>query len=188
MGEAEKRRQDERPKYSSSLQLLICSHKGRHHPSTSCPPPTHPRACVDSPIRRAALTGGTLRLERALDDKERELQLQRVEIHGLREHLRAVEAAARGRATPGSAGGNPRLGVRSNGTMQPSSLLAPVWGGSGSGRGGTAPYPNEGGSRPVSASDGWMDDQQAGGGGGAGESQGGGGGGVGRLSYSGNVL
>lgn len=75
--------------------------------------------------------------------------------------------------------------------MQPSSLLAPVWGGSGSGRGGTAPYPNEGGSRPVSASDGWMDDQQAGGGGGrggAGESHGGGGGGVGRLSYSGSLL
>lgn len=53
---------------------------------------------------QAALTGGTLQLERALDEKERELQLQRAEIHGLREHLRAVEAAARSKATPSSAG------------------------------------------------------------------------------------
>jgi len=52
---------------------------------------------------QAALTGGTLRLERALDEKERELQLQRVEIHGLREHLRAVEGARR--ATPASGDG-----------------------------------------------------------------------------------
>lgn len=43
-------------------------------------------------------------MERALDEKERELQLQRVEIHGLREHLRAVEAAAR-RAAPTSGDG-----------------------------------------------------------------------------------
>lgn len=56
-------------------------------------------------FRQAALTGGTLRLERALDEKERELQLQRVEIHGLREHLRAVEVAAR-RATPASGDGD----------------------------------------------------------------------------------
>lgn len=53
---------------------------------------------------QAALTGGTLRLERALDDKERELQLQRVEIHGLKEHLRAVEAAAR-RGSPAAGDG-----------------------------------------------------------------------------------
>lgn len=53
---------------------------------------------------QAALTGGTLRLERALDEKEREVQLQRVEIYGLKEHLRAVEAAAR-RAAPTSGDG-----------------------------------------------------------------------------------
>lgn len=55
---------------------------------------------------QAALTGGTLRLERALDEKERELQLQRVEMHGLREHLRAVEAAARrSGSSPGDGSG-----------------------------------------------------------------------------------
>lgn len=78
----------------------------------------------------------------------------------------------------------------------PRSLLTPVWGGSG--RGGTAPYPHDGGSRPVSPSDGWMVDPQDGGVGSAGGAGGAGGrrgdtsgteggeaGIVGRISFSG---
>ena len=72
--------------------------------------------------------------------------------------------------------------------MPPRSLLTPVWGGSG--RGGTAPYPQDGGSRPVSASDGWgIDGKEArAGGAGFGQRNGGEGpdGGIGGgMSFSG---
>lgn len=131
--------------------------------------------------RQAALTGGTLRLERALDDKERELQLQRGEIHGLRERLRAANS---GTSQGGSrnvwndsllsdspSGGNLRRGsgAMSNGggignVQTPPSLLGPRWmggggGSGGDGRGDTAPYPDPDGSRAVSPSDGWAVDQ-----------------------------
>lgn len=57
------------------------------------------------------------------------------------------------------AGGNARRSVQSsNDEVSPPSLLAPV--SLGSGRGGTAPYPNDAGSRPISASDGWMAGQE----------------------------
>lgn len=96
-------------------------------------------------------------------------------------------------------GGNSRRGVHGhhNGRMPPPSLLGPP-ASLGSGRGGTAPYPNDGGSRPISASDGWMAGQQAGGGeggGGTGSAAGGnrtgiggGSGGGGRLPFSGSLL
>eukprot|EP00904_Undaria_pinnatifida_P011330 jgi/Undpi1/7327/HiC_scaffold_22.g09800.m1 len=123
---------------------------------------------------QAALTGGTLQLERALDEKERELHLYRAEISGLRERLRTIDVAARrasdinanSRYQPaalsaadnpqprpgGNNGSYPPTGIDNIVDLPPPSLLGPTWGGSG--RGGTAPYPDAEGSRPISPSDG----------------------------------
>lgn len=146
------------------------------------PPPHTPKPL---PVTtQATLTGDTLRLERVLDEKEREVQLQRGEINGLRERLRALgglqntNGTTSRSCTPSSPGGGGGGNLWRGGTntiahphlaqnAPPSpSLLAPPWGGSG--RGGTAPYPDAEGSRPVSASDAWGGDQARGGDGRAG--------------------
>lgn len=81
---------------------------------------------------QASLTSGALRLERALDEKERELQLQRAEIHGLRERLRAAETSKKECNSVGN-----------NANNQPceNEVIS---------RAGTAPYPDPNESRPVS--------------------------------------
>lgn len=100
---------------------------------------------------QATLTGGTLRLERALDEKERELQLQRAEIHGLRERLRALEIGERRAGCIADASGVSNAatrrasGVRS--PSPPSPFLGPTWYNA---AGGAATYPEFDGSRPVS--------------------------------------
>lgn len=107
--------------------------------------------------KKAALTGGTLRLERALDEKERELQMQRVETCALRERLRAIEGdSVTHRSNLNSGKGNNTNRQRGSINTSPP-LLGSPWEGRG---GGTAPFMDPEGSRPVSP-DGWAVDAPA---------------------------
>lgn len=122
------------------------------------PQPQKKKSTCELPRKKtqACLTGGTLRLERELDEKDRQLQLQRAETHMLRERLRAIEAGDGGcghRPRDSTTGG---LGGRVEGSAPPtSSLLGASWGNNDNpGRSGTAPYPDPAGSQPVSP-DGW---------------------------------
>lgn len=125
-----------------------------------------------------------LHLEQALDDKERELLLQRGKNSILRERLRALEdrqlnttastqfvtmtATTRRQLNASLAVSSTSTDDNTNGDHQlPPSVLTQSWGGSG--RGGTAPYPNGDESRPVISAAGWRVGQSGGGECGAGE-------------------
>lgn len=117
-----------------------------------------------------------LHLEKALDDRERELVLQRGENSTLRERLRALEArqintAASNQSATVTATTRRQLNAplavssTSNNTdgdhQLPPSVLTQSWGGSR--RGGTAPCPNGNESRLVTSAAGWSVGQSRGG-------------------------
>lgn len=111
-----------------------------------------------------------LHLEKVLDDKERELLLQRGENSTLRERLRALEARQSNATSSHKpttltattwrqlnapfAVSSTSTDDNTNGDHQlPPSVLTQSW--SGSGRGGTAPYPNGDEGRLVTPAAGW---------------------------------